>query len=99
MGFLVPHPVTGTSVDIHHFDSEDGSTALEEPESAIIGDANQKHEEDDDSMGNSDPESEDEAAPQKPQISERRRNQNKAFQSWFVMLYQEIVQPASLTHY
>lgn len=66
------------------FSSNPGSIALKDPDLAGISDINLKDEEEDD-LSKSDAESEDEAAPHKPQVSERRRNQNQKFASWFVL--------------
>lgn len=73
--------------DIFHpsvFDN--GITAQKEGEadSAVITDAFQRNEEDDGYISKSDLDTDDEQISEKPQISERRRNQNKTFMSWFV---------------
>lgn len=70
------HPVT----------SDNGITAHEEgqADTAVIPDVSQSNEEDDEFISKSDLETDDEETSQKPQISERRRNQNRTFMSWCV---------------
>ena len=69
--------------------SKNGITAQKEEaaatDSAVVTDAFQENEEDGEYVSESDLESDDEQIPQKPQISERRRNQNKTFMSWCVL--------------
>lgn len=57
----------------------------EEADSAVIPDGSQRNEEDDEYISKSDLDTDDEEISQKPQISERRRTQNKTFMSWFVL--------------
>ena len=57
----------------------------EEADSAVIPDGSQRNEEDDEYISKSDLDTDDEEISQKPQISERRRKQNKTFMSWFVL--------------
>lgn len=78
--------VTGQANIFHPVVSKNDMTAQEEEaDPAGINDITQGNEEDDDYLSKSDLESDDEETPQKPQISERRRTQNKMFMSWFVL--------------
>ena len=72
---------------LHHLSSAVSNTALEDPDSTIKSDAVQEKEEEEEEdidISGSDLESEDDNTLQNPRISERRRKQNNAFQSWFV---------------
>jgi hypothetical protein len=79
-------PLTAEPEPPHVVGSNHGSIVLKNPDVAVISDMELKDEEEDDRASKSDAESEDEATPQKPQVSERRRNQNLKFASWFVVL-------------
>lgn len=86
MTVLSADSLTGQAAIGHPFRSNNGNTAQEEADSVVITDVTQKNEEDDDYASKSDLESDDEDTPQKPLISERRRNQNNTFLSWLVVL-------------
>ena len=74
--------------DIFHSSSSDNGIITQEEgktDSAVIPDTSQRNEEDDESHSRSDLDTDDEEISEKPQLSERRRNQNKTFMSWFVL--------------
>lgn len=79
---------TAKKADIFHSSASDnGITTQEEGEidSAVTPEVFQRNEEDDGYNSRSDLDTDDEEISEKPQISERRRNQNKTFMSWFVL--------------
>lgn len=72
---------------LHSSGSGNGITTQEEGEvnPAVIPDVSQRNEDDDEYISKSDLDTDDEEISEKPQISEKRRNQNKTFMSWFVL--------------
>lgn len=87
--------------DITTKDEEEANSAVttdvtqrtEEEEEEEEEEQDEEGEEDDDYASRSELESDDEETPQKPQISERRRQQNKTFQSWFVFSISDVSSP------
>lgn len=85
--------LTGQPDNPHYSELNNGSTAQKEPDSVIINDNGDVDEEENDDIYNSDLESDDEDTSSEPQISERRRNQNKAFSAWSVLTINKASRP------
>lgn len=78
---------------LHHSNFNNGGRTQKEPDSEIVADIEEVNEQENDDINKSDLESEDEDTPIKPQTSERRRNQNKAFSAWFVLTINKAPSP------